>query len=57
MLRVSKTGEKQRLIEGNMIEPVKRMYNESIQLSKRWGKEFLDFWNLPEDFRFKLEGE
>ena len=48
--------EKQRIVEGNLIEPVKRMYNESIQLSQRWGKEFLDFWNLPEDFRFNLEG-
>jgi hypothetical protein len=48
--------EQQRIVEGNLIEPVKRMYNESIQLSQRWGKEFLNFWNLPEDFRFNLEG-
>ena len=26
--------EKQRIVEGNMIEPVKRMYNESFQLSR-----------------------
>ena len=39
--------EKKRIVDGNLIEPVKRMYNESIQLSKRWGKEFLEFWNLP----------
>ena len=49
--------QKQRIEEGNLIEPVKRMYNESIQLSQRWGKEFLNFWDLPEDFRFKPEGE
>jgi hypothetical protein len=49
--------EKKRIVDGNLIEPVKRMYNESIQLSRRWGKEFLEFWNLPEDFRFKLEEE
>jgi N-methylhydantoinase B/acetone carboxylase alpha subunit len=49
--------EKQRIVEGNLIDPVKKMYNESFQLSGNWGKEFLDFWNLPEDFRFNLEGE
>jgi len=49
--------EKKRIEDGNLIEPIKRMYNESIKLSRRWGKEFLEFWNLPEDFRFKLEEE
>lgn len=48
---------RKRILDGRLIDPVKRMYNESIQLSKRWGKEFLEFWSLSEDFRFKVEEE
>jgi N-methylhydantoinase B/acetone carboxylase alpha subunit len=49
--------EKNRIESGSLIEPLKRMYNESIELSKRWGKDFLEFWDLPDDFRFELEDE
>jgi len=31
------------------------MYSESIQLSKKWGKEFLEFWKLPEDYKMEVE--
>jgi hypothetical protein len=37
-----------------MIEPVQRMYAESMRLSDRWAKEFREFWELPEDFEFDV---
>ena len=40
--------------DGEMIEPVKRMYAESIRLSERWATEFREFWDLPEDFDFDV---
>lgn len=33
-------------------EEVMRMYNQSLELSSDWRKWFLDFWDLPADFRF-----
>jgi N-methylhydantoinase B/acetone carboxylase alpha subunit len=47
-------GERQRLLDGDMIEPVKRMYAESLRLSRRWAAEFREFWDLPEDFDFDV---
>jgi N-methylhydantoinase B/acetone carboxylase alpha subunit len=47
-------GERQRLLDGDMIEPVKRMYAESLRLSERWAKEFREFWELPADFDFDV---
>ena len=48
-------GERKK-IEAGEIDPVlKRMYNESMELSTRWGKWFKEFWGLPEDFRFSEE--
>ncbi|MEM2618357.1 MAG: hydantoinase B/oxoprolinase family protein [Candidatus Hadarchaeales archaeon] len=38
--------ERKKITEGKLIEPVKNMYRESIALSKRWGKEFLEFWQI-----------
>ena len=39
---------------GDMIEPVQRMYAESMRLSERWAREFREFWDLPEDFEFDV---
>ena len=47
-------GERQRLLDGEMIEPVQRMYAESIRLSESWACEFREFWDLPEDFDFDV---
>src|SRR5207249_4255732 len=48
-------GERQRLLDGDLIEPVKRMYAESLRLSQRWAGEFRTFWDLPDDFDFDVE--
>lgn len=38
--------------ERSMIEPVRRMYAESMRLSPTWAKLYREFWDLPEDFVF-----
>jgi N-methylhydantoinase B len=38
----------------HFIEPVRRMYAESMRLSPEWAAEFRDFWRLPEDFMFDV---
>ena len=38
---------------GDLIEPVKAGYAESMKLSPRWAAEFRGFWDLPEDFAFE----
>ena len=47
--------ERQRLLDGDLIDPVKRMYAESLRLSDRWGREFREFWDLPEDFDYDID--
>lgn len=47
--------EKEKITAGKLINPIKRMYAESIDLSEDWGRRFLDFWNLPEDFEIEVE--
>lgn len=37
------------------IPVVKRMYNESMELSEEWGDHFREFWDLPEEFTFDME--
>ncbi len=37
------------------IEPVQRMYAESLRLSEPWAGEFRRFWDLPDDFDFPVE--
>ena len=39
---------------GDFIEPVRRMYAESMRLSPSWADEFRAFWTLPDDFRFDI---
>ena len=46
--------ERQRVLNHDMIEPVQRMYAESMRLSERWASEFREFWDLPEDFDFPV---
>jgi N-methylhydantoinase B/acetone carboxylase alpha subunit len=48
-------GERQRILDGEMVGPVQVMYAESIRLSERWAREFREFWELPEDFDFEVE--
>ncbi|MFB0562288.1 MAG: hydantoinase B/oxoprolinase family protein [Candidatus Lokiarchaeia archaeon] len=49
--------EKERKIitENKMSEPVRYMYSDSLRLSKKWAKEFREFWKLPEDFQIDVE--
>ena len=47
--------ERERIVAGDMIEPVKRMYAESIRLSERWASEFRAFWDLEDDFDFPVD--
>jgi hypothetical protein len=46
--------ERERVVNGDFIEPVKRMYAESIRLSERWAREFREFWDLPGDFDYDV---
>lgn len=47
--------ERKKITEGDLHEAVKRMYSESLTLSKRWGKEFKEFWKFPDDFQMEVE--
>jgi hypothetical protein len=47
-------GERGRILARDMIQPVQRMYAESMRLSERWASEFRSFWDLPEDFEFDV---
>jgi len=44
-----------RVLDGDLIEPVKVGYAESMKLSPRWAAEFRGFWDLPDDFAFDAE--
>jgi N-methylhydantoinase B len=44
--------ERERVLAGELIDPVKVGYEESMKLSPRWAAEFRGFWDLPEDFSF-----
>jgi hypothetical protein len=48
-------GERQRLLDGDLIDPIKRMYAESLRLSDRWAQEFREFWELPENFDYDID--
>jgi len=47
--------ERERVLAGDFIEPVRRMYAESLRLSQRWAREFREFWDLPEGFDYDIE--
>jgi N-methylhydantoinase B len=46
--------ERERVLAGDFIEPVKRMYAESMRLSERWADEFRAFWDLPAGFAYDV---
>ena len=48
-------GERERVLAGDFIEPLQRMYAESLRLSERWGVEFREFWDLPADFDYAID--
>ena len=48
-------GERERVLAGDLIDPVKVGYAESMKLSPRWAAEFRGFWDLPEDFAFEID--
>jgi N-methylhydantoinase B/acetone carboxylase alpha subunit len=47
--------ERQRVLDGGMIEPIRRMYAESMRQSQRWAAEFRGFWDLPDHFEYDIE--
>lgn len=46
---------RERVLSADFIEPIMRMYAESMRLSPRWAAEFRGFWDLPEDFDFDVD--
>lgn len=46
---------RKRIKDKKFIKPVREMYASSMGLSKPWAKEYLAFWNLPEDYTFEEE--
>jgi N-methylhydantoinase B/oxoprolinase/acetone carboxylase alpha subunit len=44
--------ERQIIMEKNLIEPIKNMYRESMELSPKWAQELREYYGLPEDFQF-----
>jgi N-methylhydantoinase B len=46
--------ERERVLAGDFIEPVQRMYAESMRLSERWADEFRAFWDLPDGFVYNV---
>jgi N-methylhydantoinase B/acetone carboxylase alpha subunit len=47
--------ERKKLTENKIYEAVSSTYNESLDLSENWAREFLEFWKLPDDFRLEVE--
>ena len=45
--------QRERVIAGEMIEPVRVGLAESMKLSARWGAEFRGFWDLEPDFELE----
>jgi N-methylhydantoinase B/acetone carboxylase alpha subunit len=46
--------QRQRILDQNLIDPVKAMYAESMRLGPEYAAEFRGFWDLPEDFDFDV---
>jgi len=42
--------QRERVLSGDMIEPVRRMYRSAMQLSESFANEFREFHELPDDF-------
>jgi len=50
-----KKQERKKILDGTIHSVIKKMYNESINFSKSFADEFVNYWNLPSEFRFKEE--
>lgn len=48
--------ERERLLQSKLIRPVAKMYREQKEISPNWWKEFIEFWQLPEDYTPEVEG-
>ena len=44
--------QRNKVLAGDLIGPVKEMLAGSMELSTTWGASFREFWKLPEDFTF-----
>ena len=44
--------ERDRVLHGDLHQPVKEMYESSCTLSSAWAEKYRTFWNLPSDFEF-----
>jgi N-methylhydantoinase B/acetone carboxylase alpha subunit len=45
--------ERERILAGELIQPLKDMYAESMKLSARWAAEYRGFWELDARFEFR----
>jgi N-methylhydantoinase B len=46
--------QRRRILDQDLIEPVKVMLSESMRLEAPWAAEYRGFWDLPEDFDFDV---
>jgi hypothetical protein len=46
--------EREKITEDKLGEHIARMFSESITLSEKWRKYFLEFWDLPENFEMEV---
>lgn len=44
--------ERRRVLKGEINELIKETFRESMELSEKFAKEFREFWQLPETFKF-----
>ena len=42
--------ERENILHSNFIRPVAKMYQEQREVSQSWWREFLEFWQLPENW-------
>ena len=42
--------ERAKIVEGDLVEPVRESYAGSMRISPEWAAEFRGFWNLGDDF-------
>jgi N-methylhydantoinase B/oxoprolinase/acetone carboxylase alpha subunit len=45
-----KASQRDRVASLDFIHPVRKMHQESCELSENWNKRFKDFWDLPDDW-------
>ncbi|MBY7142418.1 hydantoinase B/oxoprolinase family protein [Virgibacillus sp. NKC19-3] len=42
--------ERERVLEGDFVTEVRKMYQDTMSISNHFATEFREFWNLPDDF-------